>query len=517
MTMKTKKTEALVRIALVFGILVVINFISVRIFGRIDLTKNSVYTLSEASKNLVRNLDDKVTIKAYFTEDLPAPYNTNRRQVLDILNEYKAYSKGNLQFEFINPEGEKGEQEARQAGIPPVEVQVIKEDKFEVKRAYLGLVFFYEDKKEILPVIQNLSSLEYDISSAIKRLTTRERKKIGYTIGHQEPPLSSMQRVQQELSKQYDLVPVELNDSQITIPSDISALLVIAPQSKFKDSSLYAIDQYIMRGGKVAFLINKVNAALQQRYTQPLELGLEPLLEHYGIRVNNDLVRDIQCATISVVQQQGPFQIQSQLPFPYLPMASNMDKNNPIVKDLQNVIFYFVSSLDTNGAVAKGLNTEVLIRSSKYSGRQSGFFMIDPFYRYSQQEMSESGIPLAVVVSGSYQSYFVDKSLAPQHSQSPATQIVVVGDGDFMKDEFMGSKGNLTLFVNIVDYLADDAGLITIRSKDISQPPLEQISDTMKKVVKYGLLVFPPFIVVGYGLYRWRKRVAWKKALETQV
>ncbi|HOV99085.1 MAG TPA: GldG family protein, partial [Bacteroidota bacterium] len=142
-TMNKKKVQAIVRVALVFCILVILNFISVRLFGRLDLTKSRLYTLSDASKNLVRNLDDKVTIKAYFTEDLPAPYNANRRQVLDILNEYKAYANGNIQFEFINPEGEKAEQEAQQAGIPPVEVQVIKEDKFEVKRAYLGLVFLY--------------------------------------------------------------------------------------------------------------------------------------------------------------------------------------------------------------------------------------------------------------------------------------------------------------------------------------------------------------------------------------
>ncbi|MCX7984616.1 MAG: Gldg family protein [Bacteroidetes bacterium] len=515
--MNTKKSQALIRLGLIFGILVVLNFISVRLFWRLDLTKAGVYTLSDASKALVRNLDDKVSIKAYFTEDLPAPYNANRRQVLDILNEYKAYGKGNIQFEFINPEGEKAEQEAQQAGIPPVEVQVIKEDKFEVKRAFLGLVFYYEDKKEVLPVVQNLSTLEYDISSTIKRLTTRIKKRIGYTTGHQEPELSSLQRVYQELAKQYELVPVNLSSSTATVPLDIEALLIIAPQQKFSDSSLYALDQYIMRGGKVAFLLNKVNASLQQRFAQPQELGVESLLEHYGVRINADLVRDAQCAHISVIQQQGPFRIQSQIPFPYLPMASSMDRTNPMVKDLESIIFFFVSSLDTTGVTRKGIAAEVLIRSSKYSGRQSGFFVLDPFHRYTQQELSEHGIPLAVVLSGSFQSYFQGKSLVPQLTKSKDTRIIVVGDGDFMKDEFLSSKGNFSFFVNIVDYLADDAGLITIRSKDVSQPPLEQVSDTMKKVLKYGNLLIPPVLVIGYGLLRWRRRVAWKKAMETQV
>jgi len=154
--MNTKKTQIFLRVLLVLGILILLNFISVRIFTRLDFTKAGVYTLSDASKNLVRNLEDRVTIKAYFTEELPAPHNNNRRAVLDILNDYKAYSEGNLYYEFINPEGEKNEREAQQAGIPPVEVQVVKEDKFEVKRAFLGLVMMYEDKKEVLPVIQNL-------------------------------------------------------------------------------------------------------------------------------------------------------------------------------------------------------------------------------------------------------------------------------------------------------------------------------------------------------------------------
>ena len=517
--MNTKKTQTLLRVLLILGILILVNFISVRIFGRLDLTKAGVYTLSDASKNLVRDLDDRVTVKAYFTEDLPAPYNNNRRAVLDILNDYKAYSKGNLHYEFINPEGEKNEREAQQAGIPPVEVQIVKEDKFEVKRAFLGLVMMYEDKKEVLPVIQNLSSLEYDISAAIKRLTTRTKKRIGYTAGHQETALSSMQRASQEIDAQYESVPVDLSSNTAEIPQDLAALLIIAPQTKFSDTAKYQIDQYLMRGGKVAFLLNKMNIDLSAQYkvAQPVNIGLEDMIENYGIRINSDLVRDAQCANITVMQNQGQFQMRSQIPFPYLPNAVNVDRSNPIVKDLQGIIFYFVSSLDTTLAANKGLKAEVLVRSSKHSGRQSGFVMIDPFHRYAPEELAESNIPMAAVVSGSFKSFFEGKSLVPHTTKSPDTRIVVVGDGDFMKDDFAGNRGNLTFFVNIVDFLADDAGLITIRSKDVAQPPLEQVSDATKKILKYGALVLPPFLVIGYGLMRWRRRIALKRSLENQL
>jgi ABC-type uncharacterized transport system involved in gliding motility auxiliary subunit len=222
------------------------------------------------------------------------------------------------------------------------------------------------------------------------------------------------------------------------------------------------------------------------------------------------------------MQQQGQFQMQSQIPFPYLPNATNVDRSNPIVKDLQGLIFYFVSSLDTSLAVNKGLKAEVLVRSSKHSGRQTGFMMIDPLHRYTQDELSESNIPMAAVVSGSFKSYFSttggeNKVFVPQTTKSPDTRIVVVGDGDFMKDDFASSRGNLTFFINIVDYLADDAGLITIRSKDVAQPPLDQISDGTKKLLKYGDLILPPLLVIGYGLFRWRRRVALKRSFEVQI
>jgi gliding-associated putative ABC transporter substrate-binding component GldG len=514
--MNSKQTQALVRVLLILGILVLLNFISVRLFTRLDLTAQKVYTLSEASKKLVGGLDDRVTVKAYFTEDLPAPYNNNRRAVLDILNEYKAYAGGNLVYEFINPEGEKGEQEAQQQGVAPVQVQVVKEDKLEVKRGYLGLVMLYEDRKEVIPVVQNLSSLEYDISSTLKRLTNRSKKKIGYTTGHGEAPLSAMTRAEQTISGQYELVPVDLSRGE-AVPADVAALLVISPEKKFADSALYQIDQYVMRGGKVAFFLNRVNANLNARFGQPIELGLDSLLAQYGVRVNADMIRDAQCATITIRQQQGPFIMTSQLPFPYLPLASNFSKDHMIVKDLQPLVFHFVSSLDTTLAAPLGLKSEVLIRSSRRAGRQTGFMMINPFQQYTPADLSEANLPMAVIVEGSFKSYFANRQPQSPVSQSPETRILVVGDGDFMKDEFLGGGGNLSFFANSVDYLADDTGLITIRSKNIVQPPLEEVSDGTKKLLKYGNLIAPPLLVVGYGMFRWQRRKAIKRVMEAQA
>jgi len=524
MTNRPVQSQAFLRIAMTVVILVLLNIISIRIFGRLDVTKNKLFTLSDASKELMRSLDDKITIKAYFTEDLPSPYNSNRRALLDQLNEYKAYSRGNLQLEFIDPSGEKGEQEAQQQGIGPVQVQVVKEDKFEVKRAYMGMVFLYEDKKEVIPVIQNTSTLEYDISSTVKRLTSLTRKKVGFLTGNGEPGLNELSRAQQFIGRQYETATVDLAKGK-SVPADIAVLIIMAPATRFAEPEKYQIDQYIMRGGKVAFLLNRVDGDLQNRFGRQVDLNLEDMLDTYGLKIHPDLIRDAQCASISIEQQQMGFQIRSQVPFPYLPLASKFSKNNMMVKDLQGLVFFFVSSVDTANLASKNLQGEVLITSSEQSGRQTTVFMFDPLARYAREDFGEKEIPLAVVVRGQFKSAFAGKpvpadtsagSLPPTGStiaMSPENRIVLVGDGDFARDKYLANKDNITFFANIIDYLVDDAGLITIRSKDVSMPPLEQTSDGTKKVLKLANLIFPPVLVLGYGLLRWRMRSARKKAM----
>ncbi len=524
MNPRSLKRQTLIRVGIIFVILVLLNIVSIRLFGRLDVTANHVFTLSEASKQLVRSLDDRVTVKAYFTEDLPAPYNNNRRMLLDELNEYRAYSGGNLQYEFIDPAGDKGEQEAQQQGIAPVQVQVLKNDKFEVKRGYMGLVLLYEDRKEVIPVIQNTSTLEYDLSSTIKRLTTREQKKIGFLAGQGEPALNELQRIRQMLDKQYQVTTVDVSLGK-AVPQDIAALIVLAPANRFSEPDKFQIDQYLMHGGRIAFLINKVAANLENRFGRQLDLNLDDLLLDYGVRINTDLVRDVQCANISIMQQQFGFQMQSQVPFPLLPLVSNVNRDNIMVKDLEGIVLFFASSVDTADLARKDLHGEVLFTSSKEAGRQTAPFIYDPLQRYTREEFSEKFIPLGVVVQGSFTSAFANKpapvdtaagAIQPTGqplAKSADTRIVVIGDGDFIRDQYLGNRDNLTFFANMVDYLVDDAGLITIRSKDVASPPLEQVSDGTKRMVKYANLALPPLLVLGYGLFRWRMRKARKKAL----
>jgi gliding-associated putative ABC transporter substrate-binding component GldG len=524
-----KRQQLILQIFLVIAGLVLLNVLGLRLFKRFDLTKDHIYTLSPASKNLVKSLDDKFLVKVYFKSDLPPEYESNRRDLRDLLDEYRAYADGNFQYEFIDPgKKEELEKEAQQYGIPPVQVQVLKEDKLQVENAYMGMVFLHGDKQERVPVIQSTSNLEYEISSAIKKMTSKELKKIGFLAGQGEAGLQQMGRLQEILVKQYQVTPVDLSTGK-PIASDIAALMIVAPTQPFKNWEKFLIDQYLMKGGKIAFLLNKVNATLQTQAGQAMNLNIDDMLESYGIRVNTDLVRDVSCAYVTVNQQAGFMVIQNQIPFYYLPRVGDFEKSSPLVKDLSSIVLYFASSLDTSLAKQKGLKIDVLMRSSKKSGRQENYFMINPTMPVTTEMFAESGIPLLMTVEGAFPSAFANKPIGQDTSlkvpldtsnrlfTGRVTKIVVAGDGDFLQDQYSGgNRDNFLLAGNLVDWLADDIGLAEIRSRDSGSKPLDEVSEGTKTWMKVVNLAVPPVIIILVGIIRWRWRIATHKKLQSR-
>jgi gliding-associated putative ABC transporter substrate-binding component GldG len=523
------KNFIVIRTLVILGILIFVNLLALRFFKRIDLTGEKLYTLSDASKNLVKSLDDKFLVKAYFTSDLPSPYNNNKREVQDQLDEYRAYAGGNFQYEFIDPgKKEDLEQEAQRYGIPPVQVQILKEDKLQIEKAYMGLVFLYGDKQERLPVIQSTANLEYEISSAVKKMTSKELKKIGFLSGHGEPGLQQMSRVQEMLSKQYQVTTVELAGGK-PIPSDVAVLMIVAPTQPIKNWEKFLIDQYLLKGGRIAFLINKVSANLQSQMAQALNLNLDDMLETYGVRINTDLVRDASCAYVTVSQQAGFMTLQNQIPFYYLPRSGEFNKTSPVVKDLSSVVFYFASSIDTSLARSKGLTSTVLVKSSGKSGRMENVFYINPTTPATPDMFKEAGIPLTVTVEGAFASVYGNKPIGidstlkgsldstNKMNVGKVSKIVVVGDGDFLQDQLSGgNKDNFLLASNLVDWLADDIGLAAIRARDSGSKPLDEVSEGTKTWVKGVNLAIPPILVILFGIVRWRLRVSTRKRLETR-
>ena len=510
-----------VTLLLIVAILLVLNLISVNLFARLDLTKGKVFSLSEASKDVVRNLNDRLIVKMYFTKDLPPPYNSYARYLKDQLGEYQAYAGGKLKLEMIDPNEEGKKLEAQRYGIPPLQINVLENDKIEIKKVYMGLVLLFEDKKEVIPVLQNISGLEYELTSTIKRLSTRILPSIGFLVGKDEPDLySEFTYLNQALSRHYRLKRINLDEGD-RIPRDVRVLIILGPKKKFSYYEKYWMDQLLMKGGKLAFLLNHIDVDIQQVVAKKQDLEIDEFLSNYGIKINHDLVIDLQCNRIGISQQRGLFRVQNIINYPFFPIATDFNRNSLIVKDLESVSFNFVSSLDSSLASAKGLRFDALVRSSKNSGIQVHPFDVNPLRKFGQADFSRSGLILAATLQGSFKSFFSDEDrsqietevgfIESTLTQSPQTRMVVVGDADFITDQNLKGMDNLALFLNMVDWLSQDEALIAIRSKQVTARPLKAISPGAKKLIKYGNTLGLPLLVIVFGMVRWQIRRQAKK------
>ena len=504
---------------LILAILLVLNLISVNLFARLDLTEGKVFSLSKASKDVVRSLDDRLIIRMYFTKDLPPPYNSHARYLKDQLEEYQAYAGGKLKLEMIDPAEQEKELEAQRYGIPPLQVNALEDDKIEIKKVYMGLVLLFEDKKEVIPVVQSVSGLEYEITSAIKRLSARVLPTIGFLVGKEGPDLDTeLTFLSQALARQYKVTKINLDEGE-RIAASVRVLVILGPKIKLSEYEKYWIDQFLMRGGKLALLLNHIQVDIQQGMAERQNLEMEDFLENYGIKINDDLVIDLQCNRIGVAQKQGPYTVQNIVNYPFFPMATEFDQNSLIVKDLGTVCFNFASSLDPSAASARGIRFNPIIRSSERSGIQSAPFDINPFKQFGREDFAAGGQILAATLQGSLKSNFADKDLEEIQAEvgfvdsvlteSPETRMVVAADADFIIDRNLRGTDNLAFFLNMVDWLSQDEALIAIRSKQVTPRPLKEISAGAKKAVKYGNTFGLPLLVILFGLVRWqiRKRV----------
>ena len=483
-------------------ILIVVNIIGLTLFGRIDLTDDKVYSLSDASIDLVENLEDPVTLKAFFTEDLPAPYINYRRFLRDKLADYRAYGGSDIQYEFVDPaEDEALQEEANRFRIPPVQIQVIESDNVQLKNAYMGLSIQYAEKREVIPVVQDLSTLEYDITSAIRRLSTEELPVLGFLTGHGETPAQqSMGSFYNQLSRNYSPSVISVNDSLPMLSENPEALLIIAPTDSFPPHHLQAIDSYLVEGGKVGVLINRVDANLQAGQASVLNTGLESLLAQYGASISPNLLMDKQSSAITVSRQQGFFTVAQQIEYPFLPVATNFNADNMMVNRLSDVLFYFASTIDTSAVLPASVSREPLIYSSSRSQVQEGFFMLQPEFA-QQSAMNEGPYLIGAAYTGAFPSYYGNPNSENQG------RLVVIGDGDFLNESIVGAiPGNLELALNMVDWLIQDEALLSIRSKKIQPRTLGETSENVRPWIKNINLIGPILLVVLFGIFRWKQR-----------
>lgn len=474
----------------VAGILVLLNILANRFFLRIDFTEDKRYTLSDATKNLLDELKDPVTITAYFSEGLPPNIDQTRVEFKDMLSEYESRSRGKILYEFINPnKDQKIEQEAMQNGISPVVINVREKDQSVQKKAYLGAVLKYGEKTEVIPFMQPGAAMEYSLSSSLKKLVVEEKKLTGFIQGHGEPTTSMMPQAMKALNVLNAVEGVNLTDS--TYLARYETLALIAPKDSIPKQQLNMLDDYLAQGGNLVVAINRVNGDLQQSMGTEVTTGLESWLADKNIQVEKNFIIDANCGQVSVRQQQGVFSFTTQVAFPYLPTFTNF-ADHPITSGLETVIMQFASSVSYTGDST--LNFTPLVFSSEKSGTQSV-----PLYFNIQKKWNDNDFPMKNVIAAG----ILEGKIAGQND----AKLVVIGDGDFAingqgQQARQLSPDNVNLLVNTIDWLSDDTGLIELRTRGITSRMLDQVEDSQKNFLKWLNVILPILLIILYGVIR---------------
>lgn len=504
---KVKKTDLSIAVILWIGILIAVNFLSYQIFHRWDLTENRVYSISEASKKTVRELDDVVNVKAYFSASLPAQLATLRQEVSDILDEYRNYSNGKLRVEFIDPSDDM-EQELYMLGIPQLTFQVYEKDKAQLVNGYMGIAVSHGDKTEVIPAVkQDTSDLEYQITTAIKKVITDKIATIGVvsaagSLGQDKGALSA---AWQELGGLYGVRAVELAEEGASIPADIDTVIIAGPKEKFAENQLKAIDAFLARGGSALILADGVRVE-QGLQAVKNPTGLEGLLAKYGITLNQDLVADVRSGMASF--SQGFFTFSASYPFWPQITGDYFNHDYSAVAGLENVILPWASSLTVDEAKIGAGNFSYLFSSTEQAWRIEDNFNIAPQGGSLVPQGERKRYDLAVAVKGGLKRAYAGEDGASPEGADMGGKLVVVSDSDFATDGFVGSSAdNLTLFLNLVDSLSLDDDLINIRSKSVvSRPFKEELADAKKSAIRYGNVLGVTILVVLFGLLRYFMR-----------
>lgn len=480
-----------ISIILIVAIVVVINLISQQFFFRLDLTEDKQYTLSEATKNVLNELENPVTITAYFSQNLPSNVAKNKQDFKDMLTEYATRSGGMLDYRFESPnEDEELEQKVLQMGIQPVMINVRDKDQMKQQKAYMGAVVILGDAEEIIPFIQPGAAMEYALTTSIKKLAVQDKPSIGIIQGHGEPTIQELGQAVQSMSILYEVESLDLNTTP-TIPERIKTIAMIRPTDSIPASHFQALDQFLARGGKLFAAINTVKGDFQTAQGSSIATGFESWLSQKGILVKPEFVIDARCGTVSVQQRQGFFTMNTPVQFPYLPLISEF-KEHPITKGLEEVMLEFASPIEHTG----NGEFETILTTSSRSGTASVPLTFDVANKnWTQADFPMSNIPVGAILSN--------------FNDSPEALIVAISDGDFAVSGQNGrSKDNISLLVNSIDWLSDDTGLIDLRTKGVATRPIEELDDDERSRIKWTNFLLPLLLVIALGIVRsqWNRR-----------
>ena len=480
------------------GVLV-LNLLGGNVRGRIDLTGDRLFTLSDGSREILGGLDDIVNLTLFLSDDLPQEIQIIERDVRDLVADLEGASNGMLSVREINPddEGEDSE-EASSMGIMPIDFNVIGDDEFQVKRGYFGLALTYADEQETIPVIDRADDLEFRLVSAIASMTTEERPRLAFMTGFGAKEPFHYRAFRESVADRYDVTSVNLEtDSTATLDNDsIDVLVVASPEMPVSPEAADAIDGYLDAGGAAFLLIERHAFNPQSPMAMPVMSGLEGMLAGRGVKSTGELMFDA-ASPGRVQMQQGIFRVVRA--YPLWPISFR-GEDHATNRDLNNLNFAWASPLTWQEDDATVTPLWITTESGGVSPAGSPV----------QPGMELGAGPEALGVH-TY-AVAVDPSLADPGDEAdegaeaeagrPGGRFIVVGDGDFLEDGFVQQNAqNLAFAANAVDWLTQDEALIGIRSKDRTPPALVFESDSSKGALKWTSLIGVPalFILLGFA------------------
>ncbi len=490
------KQKIITSLLLLVGILIVLNFLANKFFFRLDFTEGGQYTLSDATKSILKSLDEPVTVTAYFSENLPPDVAKVKSDFKDLLTEYNSVSGGKIAYQFINPnEDQQKEMEAQQSGISPVVINVRERDQMKQQKAYLGAVLQYGEKKEVIPLVQPGSAMEYDLSSNIKKMTLKEKTQVGFLQGNGEPSLQAIPQLSQQLSIMYDVKPVTITDST-DIPGNLKTLVIIAPRDTIPPEVFGKLDNFLSKGGRILAAVNRVEGDLSTASGRSITTGLADWLNKKGVNIDDEFIIDVNSGNVMIRQNQGSFVMNTPIKFPYLPVIAKFEKH-PITTGIEQVMMPFASPVTVTTSDTS-LHYVNLAYTSDKTGLVKPPLSFDVMKNWTRDDFAKSSLPVAVALSGKI--------------DGANTKMVVFGDGDFAVNgqgqaQQKLQEDNVSLMSNSIDWLSDDTGLIALRTKGVTSRPLDpDIEEGTKTLVKYLNFLIPIFLIIIYGIIRYRVR-----------
>jgi ABC-2 type transport system permease protein len=443
-------------ILIILGLIAVVNYLGSWWFSRLDLTEGKIYSVSPATKKILKNLDDIINVKVYFSKNLPPNMSKTVTEVKDMLAEYQALAGKKLRISWVDPaESDTLKSEARSMGIPEIQLQTVEQDKAQVMNGYLGIAIIFEKRKEVLPVVQDLQDLEYNLTMSIVRVKRSSTPKVGIlkvdTLPNIPPQYLARMPQQPErtdvkfsslfakLKENYDVATIDVSKGD-PIDPEIKTLIVPGT-APLTDRGLFEVDQFFMKGGNLIALANSMKVDFQYYgpMANPVDSKLLDLLQFYGAKIEQNMVLDASCGQVQIPQKVNtPFGVINAdvpVPYPYFVRigADGMNRDNPAVAPLSDVVMPWPNAISLQVDLAptgkndkgsakqpatasgqSGVKATILAQSSKKSWTASGSIDLNP----QQKWQVSAGTPLkpstlAAFLTGSFKSFFAGKSVPP--------------------------------------------------------------------------------------------------------